>query len=448
MGQKKVLIGILAAAIVFFAAVGFLALGAYTLLSKRRAVGPASVQIVWEDPIAQINVSEVSPATGLLRLAGMDEISAINSALRQGDLGSAYSLLAFSIGLSDEERIGSLLLIGKRYAAAGNVEKARLVYRQVNLIAVLSPVLSDFARADALLQSGEELAKIKQVNEALITLNQARNIGLYSVYLKSAHRKHILDRLIPAYYALGAGREAWEELEMAMKPGASGQVSPPEPLESVVGGFSQQGSVSPEVEIARSTREAAASNLAEYIRDRGGNVSETLLNELATALMVEDAQRQGVYETGLLGLEQLSDRIALLESRIRWLVVKYSVARRAQGISLSPAWESQLAGIQSELARTWQDLYALYGDRVVALPEASTIDRAWVELYRRELLMGRLGLYPSYPEEQLLAKLRDATQKVMAAGYDQSLRVDTVPGQDKPMFVLVDAPDYGKGLVP
>ena len=114
-----------------------------------------------------------------------------------------------------------------------------------------------------------------------------------------------------------------------------------------------------------------------------------------------------------------------------------------------PAWEQQLSAIQSDLAKARQDLYAYYADQIVTLPDASAIDRAWVELYRQELEMGRLGLYPNYPEQQLLAKLRESTLKLMAAGRDQSLRLDVVLGTaEHPMFFLADGPDYGKGYVP
>ena len=164
--------------------------------------------------------------------------------------------------------------------------------------------------------------------------------------------------------------------------------------------------------------------------------------------MVEDAKRQGAYEAGLLQAAQLADKINLLKARVHWLTLKYGVALKSQGISVVPAWEEQLGTIQSELAKARQDLYGLYGDQIVALPDASKIDRAWVELFRHQLEMGRLGLYPNYPEEQLIAKLHDATQILITAGKDQSLRVDTIPDASKPVFILVDTADYSKGVLP
>ncbi len=104
--------------------------------------------------------------------------------------------------------------------------------------------------------------------------------------------------------------------------------------------------------------------------------------------------------------------------------------------------------IQSELAKARQDLYALYGDQIVTLPESSQVNRAWLELFRLELEMGRLGLYPNYPEAQLIAKMQEATQKLMSEGIDRSMRVDVVSAGEHPMFALVRSENYRKGVVP
>ena len=444
-GPRKWVLPALIAGVFIVLIVAFLALGVFTILFKRQSVGtlPLGLPAGWVDPVSQIDVNRVSPATGLLRLAGKDDITAINAALKEGDAESAYSLLVLSPALSDEERIGSLLLISKRYATNGNVSEAQEVYRQINLIAVLSPTLSDFSRADALLQSGEQLLGLKLTNEAKVTFNQARSIALHSVYLRPAHRKHILDRLIPAYTALGIGREAWEELEVRLEPGGLAQIPEVEVVAPVLSELQLKEYMNPDVQSAVVDRERQATILAEYVRDRGGKVSQSLVDTLATALLVEDARRQGVYQADLLKVSQLADRIALMKNRVDWLTLKYAIALRAQGLSLVPAWEKQLGAIQSELAKARQDLYALYGDWIVTLPEASKVDRAWLELFRLELEMGRLGLYPNYPEEQLIAKMKEATQKLMAEGIDQSMRVDTASKGEHPTFILVDGASYG-----
>lgn len=441
--RKWVLPAIIAAVFIIFIA-AFLALGVFTVLSRRRSaeVSPLAAPGAWVDPIAQIDINRVAPATALLRLAGKDDITAINSALKEGDVESAYSLVVLSPNLSDEERIGSLLLIAKRYTANGS-DEAQGVARQINLIAVLSPTLSDFTRADALMQAGEQLLALKLPGEALGAFNQARGIALHSVYLKPAHRKHILDRLIPAYSALGLGRSAWEELEVALEAGSFAQKPEVEVVAPVLSKLELKEYVHPDVQTAVVDRQRQATALAEYIRDRGGKVSQPLVDSLVKALLVEDARRQGVYEAELLKTTQLADRTALMQDWVNWLTLKYAIALRAQGVSLMPAWEKQLGAIRSDLTKARQDLYAFYGDWIVTLPETSQVNRAWLELFRLELEMGRLGLYPNYPEEQLIAKMKEATQTLITEGLDQSMRVATVSSGESLSFILVDGASYG-----
>ena len=446
---KKWLMPAAIAGVLTFLVLVLVILGVFSLLIKRRAVSVGDLQVGWVDPVQQIERSQLSPATALLKLGGKDDITAINTALKEGDIESAYSLIVLSPQLSDEERIGSLLLVGKRYAAQGKADRAKLVYRQINLIAVLSPMLSDFSRADALLQSGESLTDLSAAGEAVAALNQARTLALDSMYLKPAHRKYLLDRLIPAYTELGFGREAWEKLEVSLELGGAAQLATAlEAPEPVLNKFVSQDYLDSEVLAARTDRERRATVLADYLRDRGGKISSALVDDLATALMVEDARRKGTFEAGMLQASQLSDKIALMKDKVDWLTLKYAVALRAQGLSLVPAWEGQLGTIQSELAKARQDLYALYGDQIVTLPESSQVNRAWLELFRLELEMGRLGLYPNYPEAQLIAKMQEATQKLMAEGIDRSMRVDVVSAGEHPMFALVRSENYGKSVVP
>ena len=109
-----------------------------------------------------------------------------------------------------------------------------------------------------------------------------------------------------------------------------------------------------------------------------------------------------------------------------------------------PEWEAQSAKIQSELSKAYEDLYALHGEQIIALPEADTIDRAWVEVFRQEIEVGQLGLYPNYPEEQLAAKLIEATEKLIASGQDRSLRVDTLYQDNVNVFILTSDEFYGQ----
>jgi hypothetical protein len=65
------------------------------------------------------------------------------------------------------------------------------------------------------------------------------------------------------------------------------------------------------------------------------------------------------------------------------------------------------------LTKTYETLFALYADLIVALPEVSQIDKATEERLRREILAGELGRYPNYPEEQRRRQLLDATNQLI-----------------------------------
>ncbi len=437
MRFRNWLLGLLGCVVIVFAAIGFLSLGAFILLSGRQTKG-VPLKVEWNDPIGEIDTGKVSPGVALLALTVTDDLTAINQALAEGELDSAYALIAISTDLTAQERAGSLLLLGQRYAAARDRDKARLCYHLVYTIATLSPTLFDFDRANACLQSGQGLSELNDRGQAKFKYDQARTIALYSPYLKRAHRKHILDRLVAAYTALGADRSEWLELEqyVALEKGEPSLAGPGE--ESVLGELFTQETVVPEIQEAEAERQRAAQNFLDYYRDRVGDVPESLTTELAVALQVEDAVRMGTYQAYILNASQVADKIALLQAKIDWLTSKYAVALKAYGFSLVPEWENQKGRIQSELSKAYEELFALYGDQIVALPEAGSVDRAWVEVLRREIEVGQLGLYPNYPQEQLLEKLREATARLATGGQDKSLRLEVIFNQGTATFILTN----------
>jgi hypothetical protein len=112
------------------------------------------------------------------------------------------------------------------------------------------------------------------------------------------------------------------------------------------------------------------------------------------------------------------------------------VARRAYGLSIVPEWEAQAEQIRANLTKTYERLYALYADLIVALPEISQIDRATEERLRREILAGELGRYPNYPEEQRQKQLVDATHQLMATQPELNIFVVIAEVNHKEMYTL------------
>ena len=439
---RKWLFLILVSGFLIFVLAGIVAFGAYFFTSRREVSLPA-----WSDPIAYAETEKVVPALALLPLAGVPSSEAFSQALEAGEIESAYAILVFSLDLSERERMGSFLLLARRYVEAKNATKAKLCYRQASGIATLSPVLSDFTRADAYLQVGRGLASLREQGEAKINYDQAYTIALYSPYLKKAHQKSILDKLVPAYESIGEPQRAEQALNQSAAldleasdstaPGSAGQER-----EFLLGRPNEPNSMPQEVAEAGAARRKAARDLSDYLLSTLKQPPDNLTANLAQALRTEDELRLSFYNAETAEPPMLLEKVAIAWHKVRWLTIKYQVAWGGYGFILVPEWEAQVAEIQSELSKAYEDLYALHGEQVIALPEADAIDRAWVEVLRQEIEVGRLGLYPNYPEEQLTAKLKEVTENLIAAGQDRSLRVDTL-SQDN-IFILTNDESYGQ----
>ncbi|HID61312.1 MAG TPA: hypothetical protein EYP49_00995 [Anaerolineae bacterium] len=441
---RKWLFFILVSGFLTFVLAGIVAFGAYFFTSRREASLPA-----WSDPIAQVETENVKPALALLPLAGVPSSAAFSQALEAGELESAYAILVFSLDLSERERVGSSLLLAGRYAEAENATKAKLCYHQASTIATLSPVLSDFIRADAYLQAGRGLASLREQGEAKLNYDQAYTIALYSPYLKKAHQKSILDKLVSAYEALGESQKAKQALDQsaALDLEISDSTEPEsadQDREFLLGRPDEPTLIPQEVAEAEAARREAAHNLSDYLLSTLKQPPDNLTANLAQALQTEDQARLSFYNTEPAEPPMLLEKVAVAWHKVRWLTIKYQVSSGGYGLSLVPEWEAQMAEIQSELSKAYEDLYALHSEQVIALPEADTIDRAWVEVLRQEIEVGRLGLYPNYPEEQLTVKLKEATEKLIVAGQDRSLRVDTLSRDNVSIFILTSDESYGQ----
>lgn len=440
---RKWLFFILISGFLIFVLAGLIAFGAY-FFTSRREVSLST----WNDPIAQIETENVKPALALLPLAGVPSAEAFSQAQKASELESAYAILVFSLDLSERERVGSFLLLARHYAEAGNATKAKLCYRQASAIATLSPVLSDLTRADAYLQIGSGLASLREQGKAKLNYEQAYTIALYSPYLKKAHQKSILDKLASAYEAIGESQRAEQALNQSaaldLEVSDSTESEPADKDREFLLGRPNEPTMTEEVAEAEAARQEEALNLSDYLLSTLKQPPDNLMANMAQALRTEDEARLSFYNTEPAEPPMLLEKVAIAWHKVRWLTIKYQVASGGYGLSLMPEWEAQVAEIQSELSKAYEDLYALHSEQVIALPEADTIDQAWVEVLRQEIEVGRLGLYPNYPEEQLTAKLKEATEKLIAAGQDRSLRVDILSQDNVNVFILTSDESYGQ----
>jgi hypothetical protein len=188
---------------------------------------------------------------------------------------------------------------------------------------------------------------------------------------------------------------------------------------------------------AEARRWRAAQELAVTLVERGGSAPQPLVEALGGALVVEDQEKLPYFTDEIAKTTQLSRRTDFIFAQINWLSIKYRVARRAYGLSLVPEWEAQAEQIRADLTKSYEDLFALYADVVVALPEASQLDKATEEKLRSEILAGELGRYPNYPKEQRQRQLSDITNQLITTQPEINLFVGTSTINNESMFTLI-----------
>ncbi len=397
------------------------------------------------DPIEQLQKDKIDPSLALLTLAGAGDLEVVNRALADGELETAYTTILFSTELANRERVGSLLLLAQAYTTTGDNSKAQLCYQLANLIATLSPTLSDFAKANSYLEIGEGLAELGDKAEALFNYDQAYVVALHSPYMRDPHRADLLGKLATAYQALDEIGKASESLTqqseiqyVSDEPGQASESPPeqpispfvmevPEPTEAMVISYEQR-------------RVETVQQLIDSLQEpsEGGAIPEDLMTDVTQALLNEDGVRQGVYEEQMAGASSMVLKIGIAEAKVHWLVIKFRVASGGYGLPLVPAWTEDLADIEDQLNAAHRELYNAYDEQIRTFNDDAAVDRAWFHLLRSQIEQGRLGLYPHYPEEELLSQLTEVSERLTASG-DTSLRVDVDYQDDTPVFALAAA---------
>jgi len=365
-------------------------------------------------PLDMVSVSQVDPALALASLGGVPETEVIAQAIDKARPETALSAILFHPGLTDKESAGSFLLLAAVYGADSPSssqarEKAIFGYQMAGTIATLSPNIPDTVRADIFIEAGEGLAQSNETALAKFYFDQAFVVAGQSPYLQAVRRRTIFERLQKNYIIVGEREAARRSLNLSATPPDLTTSTPEEPILPQ----SETVPLSKLAQDAEANRWRRAQELAAILVDRGGNAPEATVDNLREALVEEDRQKVPFFESELATATRLSKKIDITEAQIAWLTIKYRVARQAYGISLVPEWEAQVEQIRTNLTKTYERLYALYADLIVALPEVSQIDKATEERLRREILAGELGRYPNYPEEQRQKQLLDATNQLI-----------------------------------
>jgi tetratricopeptide (TPR) repeat protein len=432
---------ILLAAVVVLLLIAVVSVAIYLYLQQPRAVANG-----WQDPVAAIVPEEITAGLALYPIYGASDLDTIDEAIAIGDLETAYATLVFSLDLSDAQRIGRLLLLGRRFAETEKPDRANLAYQQIYDVAVLSPRLSDPARADALLGAGKGWAALDMDAEALKAYDQVYTVAVASPYLQMANRQELLAMLADAYRELGdegrAQASADKLAELAEEPYVRPLPVPAEVPELAVG---HEPVSSAEVAALESARREAAGAIVQMLLE-GEQPAPEQVSDLAQALLAEDAAKLALYSQALEGTSQPGKRINVDWHLIRWLTLKYQVAAGGLGMSAVPEWESQVADIQSDVSKAYEALFFDYEDLVTALPDASLMGPGSYHVRRQVTLAGQLGQYPNYPAQQMAEKLRDAVDSLVATGSADRLVVDVVIEDGEARFALT--PAAGEGQLP
>ncbi|MGQ9568780.1 MAG: hypothetical protein ACUVXH_04750 [Anaerolineae bacterium] len=381
----------------------------------------------WQDPVLQERPDGVEPRLALLVLAGWSRQQVVDLALSEKAWETAYAILVHDPGLSDRERAGLWLLLGRGFAEAGQPDRAFLCYRQAEAIAVLSPVLSDYVRADALSQAALGAAQIGQTGLARRWAEEAQVLLESPTDLQPVLRQQMVDRLAEVYRVLGEKPPTL----IAPKVGAAGGI-----LEPLLPTLTRPVDL-PEVALrARQEREAAARQALQRLA-QGTSAGGEWQAVLARVLQQEDQVMESALHQAEGGEIRFSVRAGWMQKRVEWLSLKYQVARRGFGISLVPAWEERAAEIRSDLARAYQDLFGIYQEEVVALPTADLVKQGWVEVLREEAKAGMLGLYPNYPEPEVAENLVRRMDEWLRSHPEAAWRIATVQQGGGVEYVLV-----------
>ena len=132
-------------------------------------------------------------------------------------------------------------------------------------------------------------------------------------------------------------------------------------------------------------------------------------------------------------------KMGVAEAGVDWLTVKYRIALDGYGFRLVPAWSDDPGDIEAELNAAYGELHDIYDEQISTFSDGTAVDRAWHDVLRFEIERGRFGLYPDYPEEELLSQLTEVTERLVASG-DLALFVDVV-GKDDTLVFRLAAPD-------
>lgn len=442
--MKKVLPFLLlgAAALLFCFGIGALALN---FLGARSETVDTSK---WIAPRDQVDNKKINPAVALGILAGTTDTGSVDDSLAAGDFEGAFAQIAYSTDFSDANRAGTLLLLGNRYAAGKQIAKAAWMYQYAVFLATVSPNPSDLTRAQTLLEASQGLKALNMNAEARSALDQAYLIAQYSFALPRDTRAGLLEQIARSYQAMGATKQANEARQMGADTATAQtedavnvsrrpfKIQPTEPPEY------------PELVTKLKERVVAARELLDALNlnppKSPDEMPDSLIRALGDKLYEEDGLRSDFYASQYDQATDASAQLGILRDKLRWLAIKYRIARGGYGISLLPEWEDSVDEIAQELNDTYSDYLAITEQQASSLDKTDEANRSREDVLRAALVAGRWGLYPQYDETDLRARLDEVSQGLRDEQV-ATLRLDTFTRGNQVVYLLVPDELYGMG---
>lgn len=414
----------LGVALVFLLGLGAVALVAYFSINSAADNTP---EMTWAQPWDVVDGQRIPPDLGFLPLAGDAVDGVVRRALEAQELHAGYALIVQSPELTDAQRAGHLLLLGKRQAAAGEEEAASLAYRLAHEVAALSPTLPDIARAETALQAADGWLAMDKPDLARVSLEMVEALAGHSVYLLDPQRADLFSRLATIYLKLDEPEKTKELRNLAsnLPPRDQPPQRPPVlALDALGVDLAVPDTLTATIESRRAAFDAVVNGLLA-----GRFLTDEDVIALEPTLVAEDQARLAFYQQVLASSPQAAERAAAQLALTNWLTLKLRVARLDLQARLVPDWEAENETIRTDLAAANADLYALYRDLASELPDPADVSRARYEVLRSEILRGRLGLYPDYPLDEGVQRLMEAQSDLASTARGPGLTLRDVDGQ-------------------
>jgi len=435
------------AALLFCFGVGALALN---FLGPRGAAVDTSK---WIAPQDQVDTKNINPEVALAILAGTSDAGSVDDSLAAGDFEGAFAQIAYSTEFSDANRVGTLLLLGNRYAAGKQNVKAAWMYEYAVYLATVSPTPSDLTRAQTLLEAAQGLKALNMDANARAALDQAFLIAQYSFSLPRDTRADLLEQIARAYQKFGATKQAAQARQIGADTASLTsedavntsrrvfRISPTDPPEY------------PELVTKLKERVFAARELLDALNlnppKTEADLPEDLIRALGDKLFEEDGLRSEYYTAQFDQAADASVQLGILRDKLRWLSIKYRIARGGFGISLMPEWEDQVKEIAQELNDSYDDYFAITEQQASSLDKVDEANRSTEDVLRAAMVAGRWGLFPQYDEVDLRARL-DVVSQTLRDEQVASLRLDSFTRGNQVIYLLVPDELYsmGEGALP